>query len=320
MVVHRANRSDELFPEQGWRRVLFIGSKKIGLESLKVIHRIAPDHLIGVVTFHDENDSRSELLGFRQFCSDHNIPMSVAKNRLDSEQLILKYCGDLCVVVGWYWLIGNDTLDSVPGGFFALHNSLLPAYRGAAPLVWSIINGDDVVGFSIFKLTTRMDDGDVYFQYRHEVKQNDCVGSILKCFHEGAIDAFETMYPQLITRTAIGEPQDHSKATYCAARKPGDGRISWNCRSQSIFNFIRAQAAPYPGAYSFIKDDQVKIWKARLFEGVYYGIPGQVVRLKGGDVVVACGHQTAIVIQELEADGERRPASQIVTSLATRFR
>ena len=161
-------------------RVLFIGSKQLGLDCLKTIYSQSKETLVGVLTFDDTSDGRSKFNDFIDFCSTNEIPMFIAKNKTESEKIVKKQHPDICIVVGWYWLFSNEILSEVPNGLLGIHNSLLPKYRGGAPLVWSIINGEKNIGFSMFTLTEGMDEGDIWFQYKIELKQEDDINTILK--------------------------------------------------------------------------------------------------------------------------------------------
>ena len=305
----------------GYARVLFIGSKRIGLQSLEAIHRLAPERLCGVITCDDSADARTELYAFERFCADNRVPFNVAKGRAQSEELLQSYQADLCIVVGWYWLIGDSTIKSVPGGFFGVHNSLLPLYRGSSPLVWAIINGDQTVGFSLFRLTTGFDDGDVYYQFRHSLQPSDDVGTVLQAFEAAVVVAWQTTYMKILAGTACGVPQNHLEATFCAARRPDDGRINWCSDAGTIHKFVRAQTMPYPGAYTHKvgSDERLVVWKARPFERTYFGIPGQIALVNDAGIIVTCGSGTAILIEELAVSGTQMPAGRPVLGLGQRF-
>ena len=117
--------------------VLFIGSKQLGLQVLRTMHRRAPRLLVGSMTIDDRTDRRSAHDGFVDFCAAQGLPLFVVPDRQQAEQTIARLQPDLCIVVGWYWLITDHTLRSVPRGFVGIHNSKLPAYRGGSPLALS---------------------------------------------------------------------------------------------------------------------------------------------------------------------------------------
>ncbi|MDO8994413.1 MAG: formyltransferase family protein, partial [Daejeonella sp.] len=167
-------------------KVLFIGSKKLGLNCLKAIRTVSENTISGVLTIDDSMDPRSVLQEYITYCKENNIKLSIAKNRKDSEQIIVYENPELCLVICWYWLFTKTILETVPFGFIGLHNSLLPKYRGGSPLVWNIINGEETVGFSLFSFTERMDDGVIWHQYKYNPDPNSNISTILDHLEEAA--------------------------------------------------------------------------------------------------------------------------------------
>ena len=300
-------------------RVLFMGSKPLGADVLREMHALSPGTLIGALTIDDRSDPRSAFDTIRDYCSESDVPCHVAANRRHAEELIREIRPDLCIVVGWYWLITEETLAEASGGFIGIHNSLLPAYRGVSPLVWSIINGEDVAGFSLFSFTVGMDEGEVWAQGSVPVGADDYVADVLGAITGEILKTFRRVYPSLLDGTAVSEPQDPGKATYCAARTASDGEIDWQQPARRIYDFIRAQSEPYPGAFTYFDGQRLTIWKARPFEPVYYGTPGQVARVDSEGVYVICGDNRALVLQEVGLAGQRSTAASVIRSIRTRF-
>ena len=124
-------------------RVVFLGSKRIGLRILKEIYTISPDYLIGAITIGDRDDALlTQHQAFQKYSEKISVPLFTVNNKAEADKTILKLHPDMGIVVGWYWLIGKNILDNATNGFLGIHNSLLPKYRGGSPLVWSLINGD----------------------------------------------------------------------------------------------------------------------------------------------------------------------------------
>src|SRR4051812_8279776 len=232
-------------------RVLFIGSKPLGLSCLKTIHSLFPEKLAGVLTIEDANDSRGTYAEFVAFCSENDLPIYTAKNRKHSEELLQQIQPEFCLVVCWYWLISKEILDAAQYGFVGIHNSLLPKYRGSSPLVWSIINGDEEIGYSLFSFTEGMDDGDIWHQYKKKLEIADDIKTILETFEVSVIDVLKDLYPKIIRTEIKPLPQKAEEIIFCAQRNVGDGLIDWNKSAWQIFNFVRAQTNPYPGAFTY---------------------------------------------------------------------
>jgi methionyl-tRNA formyltransferase len=303
-------------------RVTFVGSKSLGLSCLRAICKLDRASVAGVVTCDDTSDGRSVLGKFREFAAEWKLPIVVAANRTESECAIRDVRPDLCLVVGWYWIISNETLAQVPRGLLGIHNSLLPRYRGCAPLVWAMINGEPRVGISLFSLTERPDQGGVWAQRAVDVQFDDHIGKVLQKIEGVSIELIHDVWPSIVDGALQPVPQDHSQATFGALRTPEDGHIDWRRSAVDVYNYIRAQSEPYPGAYTSITgEDKLTIWRARPLDVCCYGTPGQVAGFQDASVFVACGDNRAILVQEVsQDDGPRMSARAVLRSMKVRLR
>jgi methionyl-tRNA formyltransferase len=300
-------------------RILFLGSKALGLRVVQEMHALAPDALTGILTIDDRADSRSVFAEFQSWAAAAAAPLHVATNRKHAEQLVSEIRPDLCFVVGWYWLISPAALASVPAGFLGIHNSLLPRYRGGSPLVWAIIHGETEVGFSLFTFGAGMDDGPVWAVGKTPLGPDDTVADVLARLEVETVRVVRATYPRILDGTASPRAQDHTQATYCAQRYPADGVIDWSKPAAFVHNFVRAQSEPYPGAFTYLNGKKLTIWKARREPHVYHGTPGQIARLDPGGVTVVCGDDRALVLEQVEYDGTRTAANQVITTIKARF-
>lgn len=302
------------------RRVLFVGSKKIGLSCLKEMYNLSKDSLIGVVTINDEDDTRSEFKNIQKFCKKNNIPVSIAPSKQQSEDIILSYKPDICFVIGWYWLISEKTLNKVPNGFLGIHNSLLPLYKGGSPLVWQLINGEEEVGVSMFTLTKGVDNGDLWFQQKIKINNIDNINDVLLKIESQTIKNFKLYYLDIIKGKKLPTPQPNITESYCAQRIPGDGLVDWKKSSIEISNFIRAQSKPYPGAYSFYKEQKLIFWDVVLNKTTYYGTPGQIVKISNKGIDIICGDNKTITVKKINYNGKDMIINDLIKTLKTRLK
>lgn len=302
--------------------LLFVGSKQLGLECVKRVHELTPGAICGVLTMDDRDDARSTHDDLAKFASGHGIPFAVAEDRQHSEELFRDFAPDLCLVVGWYWLVSTGALSAVPRGFLGIHNSLLPKYRGAAPLVWALINGEPLVGVSLFSFTPEMDEGEVWGQRTVSVGPNERIGEVLGRLERETLSMLGEIWPAIVDGSATPTPQDPCEATYASIRTAEDGLIDWTRPARRVHDFIRAQSEPYPGAFSFLDgSEKLTIWRARPLEVPYSGTPGQVGRLGREGVVVICGDQRPLLVEEVSKDdGVRVAADQVLGSMSMRLR
>lgn len=300
-------------------RVLFIGSKQLGLRVLQEMQALSPRALIGALTIDDHNDTRTRFADYQAFAQRQGLELRVGKNRKHAEQIIAELKPDLCLVVGWYWLISNTALNSVPFGFIGIHNALLPKFRGGSPLIWSILRDEKEVGISVFSFTSGMDDGPIWAQQTVSVGENDYISSVLTELENKTIALFKRLYPKLLDRSIKPVEQNHQLATYCTQRFPEDGNINWQDPARNVCRFIRAQSDPYPGAFTYFEGERLTIWKASLSPKVYIGAPGQVARLASKGVYVICGDDRAIILEEVELRGKRGKATDSIKSIKGRM-
>ncbi len=294
-------------------KVVFVGSKPLGVKVLNAVYALAPQSLAGLVTFDDSSDARSALPQFEEFEKRTGKPLRVLKNGSGLASVVQELQPELCLVVGWYWVLKPEILRSVPHGWLGIHASLLPKYRGGAPLVWALINGESETGLSLFYFDEGMDTGDVVAQRRITIGPQDTIADLLSRTEQESTDMIREVYPLLLLGKAPRVQQDHSKATYVSLRNSADGRIDWRQPAIRVYDFIRAQTHPYPGAFFYFEDRLIRVWSAKLFEYPYFGAPGQVVMVTGDSVVVTCGEGTGLSLVAVQPeDGEQQMASELL--------
>ena len=256
-----------------------------------------------IATFDDRDDTRHAFDDLHRFGAQHRIPVAVTRDGRELLQAVRGADAELAIVCGWYWMIAPDARAATKRGFIGVHNSLLPRYRGAAPLVWAMLHGEREVGLSMYTLTDRMDDGDVWAQTSTPVGADDYVGDVLARLEEACAAMVGRAYPRILDGTLQPLPQDHARASYGTFRCREDGRIDWRQPSDAIYRAIRAQSRPYPGAFTTSGGRTLTIWTAHPFREPYYGRAGEVVRGPDGETLVVCGDDHAIALDDVAADG-----------------
>jgi methionyl-tRNA formyltransferase len=303
----------------GINRVLFLGSKLLGAAFLAALHRLEPGVLIGAITIDDRHDTRTAFDQISAYCQAHGIALSVARNRTHSEALIRELAPELCMVSGWYWLLSPGILASVPHGFIGSHFSLLPKYRGGSPLVWALINGEPEVGVSFFSFVEGVDAGRIWAQERVPVGPDDYVSDVLARLEAATLATLDSRYRAILNGEVQAVDQDNSGATYCAMRSPCDGEIYWRSPAAHVYNFIRAQSQPYPGAFTWLEGNRITIWRARRDDAIHYGTPGQVAMVTRDGVHVICGDHHAIIVEAVERNGVSEDAYKVLKSVLIRL-
>jgi len=287
-----------------YNRLLFIGSKSLGSIILKKLIDLDKDLLVGIATLDDRSDSRTCFDEFTNLSQIYNIPIEIVGKKEDLEVIVRNYKPDICIVANFYHIIEKNLLSKVPGGFIGFHFSLLPKYRGFAPIVWSVINGDKESGLSMFYFDSGIDSGDIITQKTFKIEKHENISDLMDKATALAVEALDQNYDSIINGRANRRVQNHNEATHTIKRTPKDGLINWNQSSSKIFNFIRAQTVPYPCAFTYNKGLKIHILESTYSEKKTSEQSGTVVHKKHDIVRIACD-DGIIEINRISIDGNK---------------
>ncbi|NRN28074.1 bifunctional UDP-4-amino-4-deoxy-L-arabinose formyltransferase/UDP-glucuronic acid oxidase ArnA [Photorhabdus heterorhabditis] len=193
------------------------------------------------------------------------------------------------VIFSFYYrnMLSEDILSLASSGAFNLHGSLLPKYRGRAPINWAILNGETETGVTLHKMVLKPDAGDIIAQHKVAITETDTSLVLHGKIREAAEKLLDQVLPQIKAGTYTSTPQDQSQATYFGRRTAADGEIDWGKSATEINNLVRAVAEPYPGAFTFLGDRKITIWRASPLDEVHNKQPGTVLSVD--PLVIACG-------------------------------
>lgn len=256
-------------------RTLFFGSTDLGYQCCeRLLER--GENIVGLFTIPREfrisyspNQPVKNVLfrDFHELGDRFGVPVTDVTGKMDEYfERVADVKPDLIVVIGWYYMVPRRIRELAAKGCVGVHASLLPRYRGGAPLVWAMINGEKQSGVTLFHFADGVDDGDIVAQKQFPIEPTDTISEVLEKATQASIDIVEEYVPRLADGTAPRNPQDHSKATTVPQRSPSDGLIDWSWDPVRINNFIRAQTKPYPGAFTYVDDKRVTIWSADVTE------------------------------------------------------
>ena len=234
-------------------------------------------------------------------------------NSVETISAISALTPDILVVSGWYHLIGKSILDIPRLGVLALHASYLPYYRGGAPLVWQIINDEKYAGISLFYMDEGVDSGDIVEQERILINEDDDISSLYSRVGSIGIkmlaDSLEKISNGIVIRKK--QPIIDDMDVY-PQREPADGHINWTASSRQIFNFVRAQTHPYPGAFSYIGHTKIYVWKCSIVNDVVQNVlPGTVIDIEQETFWVSCGEKGLIKILDYSIENDDRKMTVI---------
>lgn len=260
-------------------RIVFMGTPEFAVETLQTIHQAGYD-IVGVVTSVDKmgGRGRKQVLesAVKKYAVLHAIPLLQPKNLKAAEfnQALRAWNPDIIVVVAFRML--PEIVWSMPSiGTINLHASLLPAYRGAAPINWAIIRGESKTGVTTFFIQKEIDTGDLLLQEEVTIENSDTAGALHdKLMQVGASVVLKTL-DQVIREEISPQKQNHNKATKAPKIFAEDCRIKWHQPAKAVYNFIRGMS-PYPGAWTLLGEKVIKIFDAQIISDSQRLAPGTV--------------------------------------------
>ena len=290
--------------------LIFMGTPDFAVPALNALIE-SRHNLCAVVTQPDKPVGRKRIITpppVKKIALEKGIPIFQPEN-VKSEAFIhqlRELKPDLILVAAFGQILPKAVLEIPRIGCLNVHASLLPAYRGAAPIQWAIINGEDKTGVTIMWMNEGMDTGDIFFQEALSIDENWTSEDL---FRELAALGGK-MTALALDRIEAGDilrvPQDNRKATYAPMLKKADCKIDWSKSNRQVHNLIRGMN-PWPGAYTFRNGREIKIWKSRIYgegkTGTYPGVFLGVVKNIG--FLVGTG-EGCIIIEELQEEGKKR--------------
>ena len=285
-------------------KLIFMGTPEFAVPSLQAL---AKEHeILCVVSQPDRPKGRGYQLiptPVKQAALELGLPV-IQPEKIRDEQVIAQlaaYQPDLMAVVAYGKILPQAVLDIPKYGCINLHGSLLPKYRGAAPIEWSVINGDKVTGNTTMYLAAGMDTGDIIYAEPMEIEPNITAGELrLKLAESGAPLLAKTVR-DIENGTAPRVEQDHEQATHAPMLTKEMGLLDFSRSAQTLHDLIRG-LNPMVGAYAYAGGKKTKILRTTVCETVH-GAPGSVV-LSGGKLYVCCG-EGALELIELVPEGKK---------------
>jgi len=274
-----------------------------------------------IVHPNDLEDRRSVFPQWEQAANELDVDIHLSTSKAETKAILRELKPDIAFVCGWYQLLDSQVLGMIPSGAWGIHNSLLPKYRGGSPLTWSIIQGDEFVGSSVFQLSDNVDSGSILHQISIRNEASDDVSTILEKIESALLRELPDKWLTLLEGTARLTEQNEQEATYSGQRIEWDGLIDWSKEATDVHNFVRAQSRPYPCAFTFLGDLRLRLLRTRVKSGRFYGTPGQVLQRNSGEgsVLISTGNQTAIEIVSVLSGEHSVAASSAISSTRSRL-
>lgn len=257
-------------------RIVFFGASSLGYSCCEHILKNGYN-VVGIYTLPSEFDikyrteAKSSVVknvlhkDFTDFQGRYGVPVSVVDEGIKEHvEGISSLSPDLIIVIGWYFLLPKSIMSLPSKGCIGIHGSLLPKYRGNAPLVWAMINGETETGVSLFYFADGIDNGDIIGQGSFTIEAEDDISDVLVKAEMTSLKLLSDHLPEIQNNTVQRIQQNDAEATYFPRREPKDGLIDWGWDANRIRDFVRAQTRPYPGAFTIIGDKKVILWDASV--------------------------------------------------------
>lgn len=228
------------------------------------------------------------------------------------ERVIRDIAPDLIFSFYYRLMIPERILDLARLGAYNMHGSLLPGYRGRAPLNWAIINGEKETGVTLHVMVKAADAGDIVDRESVAIGPEETAGEVALRIPAAAVRIVARQIDALKAGTAPRHVQDESKAAYFGIRKPGDGRIDWAQPARRVVDLVRAVAPPFPGAFTDLGGRKVMIWRARIGDG--RGRPGEVLSLRPLRIAAGAGSVEAVHFG-FEGESDVQASEAVVAAL-----
>ena len=309
-VAHALVRAASTIVSTPWTIVnlIFLGTPTFAVPTLEALVS-AGHHVLAVYTQPDRPKGRGGQLAISPVKeSAQRLGLAVYQperiRRPDSVEQLRSFQPEAMVIVGYGQIIPQWIIDIPPRGIINVHASLLPKYRGAAPIQWAIANGETRTGVTTMRIEAGLDTGDMLLKWETEIGPEENALELGPRLATAGADLLVETLAGLEAGTIVPEKQDNSQATLAPILKKEDGLIDWRWPAEKISNRSRG-FLPWPGAYSHFRGQMFHVWRSRVSGEFGPGEPGHLVAAKKR-LFVRCGDASALEALEVQVEGRKR--------------
>ncbi|SFK96940.1 methionyl-tRNA formyltransferase [Lachnospiraceae bacterium KH1T2] len=288
-------------------RIIFMGTPDFAVGTLRALHE-AGHEIVLAVSQPDRTKGRGKAVSMppvKECALELGIPVFQPEKVKTPEAVaeLKKYDPDLMVVAAFGQILSKEILEMPKYGCINVHASLLPKYRGAAPIQWSIIDGEEYTGVTIMQMDEGLDTGDMITQAKVKIESDETGGSLFDKLASAGAELCVKTVKMIEDGTAVRTPQGEG-STYAKMLSKELGNIDFGKSAAEICRLVRA-LDPWPSAYSFLNGKMLKIWKAEPCEKEFSEENGTVVEVNKESFLVSCG-SGSVKISELQLEGKKR--------------
>ena len=290
-------------------KIVFMGTPNAAVPSLQ---RILNDghEIVAVYTQPDRPSGRGNKITappVKEFAQQNNLqilqPLKIKTT--EALEILKSHNADVAVVVAYGRILPQTFLEAFPRGAINVHFSLLPKYRGAAPVNWAIAGGETRTGVTTMQMDAGLDTGGILLQRETEIGEDETAIELMERLSMLGADALSETLAMRDELTV--QPQDDSQASFAPLMKKEDGAIDWNLTAKEIRNRVRG-FQPFPTSFTKYEDKKLTVWKSHELQisDFQSQTAGEILEAKGDKLFVRCGNQTVLQIDELQLEGKRR--------------
>jgi methionyl-tRNA formyltransferase len=291
-------------------RIIFCGTPHFAVPTF--IHLLAQTDIdiAAVITQPDRPRGRGHQISaspVKQAAIAANVPVHQPEKirSPEAQDLLKQLVPDCIVIIAYGQIIPARLLDIPKLGWINLHASLLPKYRGAAPINWAIANGETQTGVTTMRIDAGMDTGNILLQEEIGIAPEETAPELAKSMAEAGAPLMLDTLRGLAAGKLTARPQNKDEATYAPLLKKEDGHIDWNRPAQEIYNRMRG-FAPWPGAYTSFRGQTCQIWAEPFSLPTLTGsAPGTISR-EDTQILIACGHATLLRLLSVKVEGRKQ--------------
>ena len=287
--------------------VVFMGTPEFAVPTLEAL--VKEHNVTAVVTQPDKPKGRGKKMMFsavKEKALEYGLTVYQPEKVKDSDfvQVLKELAPDIMVVVAFGQILSEEILNIPKYGCINVHGSLLPEYRGAAPIQWSIIHGREYGGVTTMYMAKGLDSGDMILKAQEKIRDDDTYGSLYDRLSVIGADLLIKTLELIESGEAPRTPQNEAEATAAPMITREMERINWNDRADNIVNLIKG-LNPQPVAHTLLKGEKLKIWFAEKEGNRYTGTPGEIVDVRKKDFVVMTA-DGAVAVKEVQDQGGKK--------------
>lgn len=289
-------------------KVVYMGTPDFAVKPLEAL--IANNYeVVGVFTQPDKPVGRKAVLTappVKVVAENNNIPVfqpETLKNGVGVE-ILRDLNPDVVIVVAYGKILPKDFLEFAKYGCINIHGSILPKYRGAAPIQWSVLDGEEYAGVTSMQMNEGLDTGDILLVEKTKIEPDETSGDLYERLTVLGANVLLKTLDAVKSGSLTPVKQDDSKSSYAKMLDKSLSKINWNLSSEKVHNTIRG-LDPWPVALTVFEGKNLKLFRSSVLDGEYNKAAGSVFKSKDG-ICVVCGDKKAVLIKEVQLEGKKR--------------